>query len=80
MVSSRSLIRLALKKGITTKAEVIRFVMDHPDCNHEYPTVVSAFTAMMGTNEIQFIAKKNKFILSGYPVDKMEDKRFASSP
>lgn len=79
MVSSRSLIRLALKKGITTKSKVIKFVIDHPDCRHEYPTVVSAFTSMMGTNEIEFIPKENKFILSGYPVDKMGDKRFAIS-
>ena len=80
MVSSRLLIRLALKKGIRTKAKIIRFVMEHPDYHNEYSTVVSSFTVMLGTNEIQFIPKKNKFILSGYPVDEMEDKRFESSP
>lgn len=77
MTSIRSLIRLALKKGIKNDFRIIQFVSEHPKCHSNYNLIKEKLNEMIENKEILITnQEKNLLKLQGYPISKDEEKVF----
>lgn len=78
MTSIRSLIRLALKKGIKNDFRIIDFVSIHPDCRATKNSVKEKLNEMIETNEVIFNVATKQLSLHAYPINKDEGKTIVS--
>jgi len=74
MTSNRSLIRLALKKGIDVDFRIIDFVSVHDDCHTNKNSIKEKLNEMIKNNEIFFNEITKKLKLRGYPIIPQEGK------
>ncbi len=78
MTSPRSLIRLALKKGINIDFRIIDFVSIQNDCHSNKSDIKDQLNKMIENNEIVFNEFTKKLKLRGYPIINEEGKQFVS--
>lgn len=78
MTSPRSLIRLALKKGINVDFRIIDFVSIHVECHAIKSNIKEELNKMIDNEEIIFNKVSKKLKLQGYPINKDEGKTFVS--
>lgn len=75
MTSPRSLIRLALKKGINVDFRIIDFVSIHVECHAIKSNIKEELNKMIEKQEIVYSNVTKKLKLVGYSVNKEEEKK-----